>query len=121
MNEPRITYCERSHVYDSAVYRECPYCKKLKAELPMHEGSLGEAANAETTQLQDEEPTEIFREQENISPNVLKLAGWLVAFKDGQAEFSIEIKEPCTFRQYEIVEIRGEKFRFLKIPEDFGV
>ena len=32
MAEPRIVFCPSNHIYDAAIYNECPYCKKIQEE-----------------------------------------------------------------------------------------
>lgn len=32
MAEPKIVFCSKNHIYDAAIYDECPYCKKIQEE-----------------------------------------------------------------------------------------
>ena len=32
MAEPKLVFCNNNHIYDAAVDRQCPYCRKIEEE-----------------------------------------------------------------------------------------
>lgn len=41
MAEPNIVFCSSNHIYDAAIYGECPYCKKISEEQKALSATLG--------------------------------------------------------------------------------
>ena len=55
MAEPKIVFCPNNHIYDSAIYEECPYCKKISEDQKALNKSIGNIDN-DTTELLRPEP-----------------------------------------------------------------
>lgn len=47
MAEPRIVLCPENHIYDAALYSECPYCKKKVSEQKKLAKTLGNTSYKE--------------------------------------------------------------------------
>jgi len=59
MVNPKIVYCDKNHIYDAAIDKDCPYCKKIEEEHRrlskiVHESEwIYENENEEYTELID--------------------------------------------------------------------
>ncbi|MBR5515670.1 MAG: hypothetical protein IKU52_05660 [Clostridia bacterium] len=77
MATPKIIFCEHNHIYDSAIYDECPYCKKISEEQKELNKSIEnvKSDNEETELLRpvsnqndvddEEEATELLKSEDN--------------------------------------------------------
>lgn len=59
MVEPNIVFCKFNHIYDAALHRECPYCKKIKEEQDSISRSLVEGKEIEPKAFDDDASTEL--------------------------------------------------------------
>lgn len=99
MAEPRIVLCPENHIYDAALYSECPYCKKKVHEQKALAKTLGNTSYEESNYLETIKPhvngaqaaasktgTENAQEK-NFRPVI----GWLVILSGPMAGRSLEL------------------------------
>lgn len=62
----KITYCPNGHVYDQAIYAECPYCKKIRSNQQALEREIGLNQHAPEQEMGVSHQLEFDRQNQNL-------------------------------------------------------
>ncbi len=71
MQEAKIVFCKRNHIYDMALHEECPYCKKIQKEQQELSRSLESFGFARAGDEYEDDVTELLHPEEDDATELL--------------------------------------------------